>query len=227
MRRSIILPWTLLALALTACTAVEDASGSTIGGSLVLEDPAAGESVFYDTRIAQPLIDSRSLSAKSLAAFTPTPTPATVVAGSVEPIGAFDPIRTSDLAGIAPLRVGIWAAIEQDGTQVDCFGYYNGDFSSGSRCVDAADATDPAPEIYWELSCQSGRRDRWIAFTIADDVVALRFDLLNDVSVVGSDPAGTGLVAVEGIGTVTRALAQTMSGDIFELDITGSDCPVR
>ena len=70
----------------------------------------------------------------------------------------------------------------------------------------------------------SGEPDRRIAFAVGQDVVALRFDMRDDVSVVGTDPAGTGLVAVEGVGTVTRALAQNGDGQVLSVDLTGLDC---
>lgn len=209
------------ALVLSACTS-DDRATASIGGSVELEALLAGEAPFYDPPGQLALIDARQLSSSRLATFDPTPSPDEIVDGSVEPVGQLSAPRVEGVPDPGPLVVGTWRAIAQDGTELGCLGYHNGSLSSGSQCARATD-TAPTTGVLWELTCETGERDRLIAFTVDPQVVALRLDLRNDVSVVGDDARTTGLVAVEGIGTVTRAMAQARTGEVYLLDIN-ADC---
>ena len=224
MKRTLI-PIAGLALLLPACTISSvDASGATVGGSEPLTSIVEGAEPFYDAAIQQALVDSRLVQSERLGSNEPTATPDPVIDGTVQPIGWFLPPRVESLSDIGRLEVGTWETEASDGSRQFCFGYQNGDYASGSRCtLEEEDNAEQPPIVFWELSCEEDERDRWLAFTIDERVDALRFDMQYDVSIVGHDPLGTGLVAVEGIGTVATATAQTETGEVWTIDMVWTE----
>ena len=194
---------------IAACS--ELSAESSVGGSVQL-DQALEVDPFYNPIIEQALIDSRLLSSRPLIDFDPPEATGTVVPSSVMPIGQLD-----------ELRVGTWSADDDELGEIECFGYSLGS-SSGARCGD-----DPpqagSPEIFFEVNCREGDPAHWWVYTVDERVDALRLNFEADVAVVGDDPLGTGLVAAEGIGTLVGAAAQTTTGQVWSLAITGATCP--
>lgn len=199
-----------LAVLTAACGGLA-ASGSSVGGSVLL-DRAADSPPFYEPIMEQALIDSRQLSARPLAAFEPPTGDKGVVGGSAAAFG-----RLGDLL------VGKWQTVDDELGLMECIGFTFEPMGSGSECTQAG-TERPGPEVFYQVECRGDARPHWIVFTVDERIDALRVDVEADVSVVGDDPLDTGLVAVEAIGNVVAATAQTTTGQVWTLAIEVA-CP--
>lgn len=199
------------AVVLAACIGYSSDEGTTVAGSVQLGD-AIEEAPFYHPINELALIDARHLSSRALTAFAPTSDVDGVIAGTVEPIGQ-----------LGPLRVGTWNADDPELGLVNCIGFFTSEGGSGSSCAEA-NADVSLPEFNYEVTCQSGEPMHWLAFTTDERVDSLRFDVADDVSVIGDDPDDTGLVAVEAVGAVVRALAQTTTGQVWAVPLADVTC---
>ena len=198
-----------IAVALAACSGLS-AGGSSVTGSVLL-DQAAESPPFYDPTTEQALIDSRQLSARPLAVFEPPSGVEGVVDESVVAIGQF-----------SALRVGRWQVLDEELGLQECIGYVTEGLSSGD--CGRTNADTPAPEVFYQVDCSSDDLPHWWMFTVDERIDALRVDIEADVSVVGDDPLDTGLVALEAIGNVVAATAQTTTGQVWTLGIDVA-CP--
>lgn len=195
-----------LALVAAACS---DAASSSIGGSASL-GPVLAEDPFYDEASGQVVGDARLVSSQPLADFDVPDGGSSLAAESVTPIGAS-----------GDLEVATWFIEDEELGTLDCIGFRIGSSSSGSTCGESPAA---AEEVSFQVACVEGEPPEWRAFTVADGVIALRLEVEGDLPAIGDDPNGTGLVAVEATGTVSRLTAQTASGEVrlIEVDL---DCP--
>lgn len=192
-----------LALLAAACAG---AASSSIGGSASL-GPVVAEEPFYDPANGQVLGDARIVSSRPLADFDVPDTGGEVVDGSVSPIGES-----------GALQVAAWTVDDPEAGLLECVGFRVGRTSAGSTCGDAASAE----EVFFEVRCVEGEPPEWRAFTIGGSVTALRLEVDGDLPVIGDDPDGTGLIAVEAVGTVSRVTAQTTEVRLVEV---AADCP--
>ncbi len=208
-------PWTvaalLAALGLLVAACGNVSGSTTIGGSVFL-GPAQAEDAFYDPAAGQPLGDAGLVSSQPLDAFDVPDSGSPIVDGSLTPI-----------AESGELQVAAWQ-IEDAGQQIlDCFGYRVGKGDSGAECGRPGPAAADGP-VYFVLRCGEGDPPQWRVFTIAETVTALRLEVEGGAPVVGADPEGTGLVAAEATGTVSRITGQTTAGEVRLVEIEAA-CP--
>lgn len=187
-----------------ACGIRLDRGTSTIGGSVEL-GRVLDEAAFYDAAAGTAAGDGPLLATAALDSFDFLGLNEDVVEGSVTPVGQ-----------LGELQVATWQTNDPEDGTLDCFGYRMGDGSGGAECGPPALGTPSS--VYFELQCDGDEPARWTAFTVAEDIVALRLEIGAAPTVTGHDPEGVGLVAVEADGEVGRITAQTQAGEVRLVD---------